>query len=41
MICSNDPQNVKIKMDDGAPKQVPKLKALSKYLQKMGKIKKI
>ena len=40
MVCSKDPGNINIKMDDDALKQVPKFKYLAVCLQKMEKIKK-
>ena len=35
MVCSQGSENINIKMDDDALKQVPKFK----YLEEMGKIK--
>jgi hypothetical protein len=39
MVCSKDPENINIKMDDEALKQVTKLKYLGSILTEAGKNK--
>ena len=39
MVCSKDPENFNIKMDDDALKQVPKFKYLGSILTEDGKNK--
>jgi hypothetical protein len=40
MVCSKDPENINIKMDDDALKQVPKFKYLGSMFTDDGKNKK-
>ena len=39
MVCSKDPENINIKMDDDALKQVPKFKQLGNIITEDGKNK--
>jgi len=40
MICSKNPENMNIKMDDDALKQVPEFKYVGSIFTEVGKIKK-
>ena len=39
MVCSKDPENMNIKMDDNALKQVPKFKYIGSIFTEDGKSK--